>query len=123
MKSKILIVDDKDEFRRLTKTILISKYDVESTNNGIAALSLLQNGYRPDLIISDIMMPGLGGSGLLEQLKSSGAFNEIPIIMLSSINDNKVKIRHLEMGAADYLEKPYNPAKLLAIIDNIIAKK
>ena len=71
MKRKILVIDDKQEFRRLTKTILLSKYDVEAAENGIHALSILQGGYLPDLIISDLMMPVLDGKDFLEQIKLS----------------------------------------------------
>jgi DNA-binding response OmpR family regulator len=123
MKSKVLIVDDKGEFRKLTKTILSSRYEVESAENGIAALSLLQSGYLPDVIVSDIMMPGLGGSDFLEQIKNSGAFKDIPVIMLSSIDKSEEKIKHINMGAHDYLEKPYNPAELLARIESILKNR
>jgi DNA-binding response OmpR family regulator len=123
MKKKVLIVDDKGEFRKLTKTILSSRYEVESAENGIAALSLLQSGYLPDVIVSDIMMPGLGGSEFLEQIKNSGAFKDIPVIMLSSIDKSEEKIKHINMGAHDYLEKPYNPAELLARIENILKNR
>jgi len=119
MKKKILIIDDKDEFRRLTKTILLSKYDVESSENGINALSLLQGGYKPDLIICDLLMPVLGGKEFLEQLKNSGAFKDIPVIILSSIDKSEEKIKLINMGASDYLEKPYNPAELMARIESI----
>lgn len=123
MKSKVLIVDDKGEFRKLTKTILSSRYEVESAEDGIAALSLLQSGYLPDVIVSDIMMPGLGGSDFLEQIKNSGAFKDIPVIMLSSIDKSEEKIKHINMGAHDYLEKPYNPAELLARIESILKNR
>jgi len=119
MKKKILVIDDKDEFRILTKTILSSKYDVESAENGINALSILQSGYMPDLIISDLLMPVLGGKDFLEQLKSSGAFKEIPVIILSSIDKSEEKIKLINLGASDYLEKPYNPAELMARIESI----
>jgi len=120
MKQKILIVDDKTEFRRLTKSILQSNYDVESAENGIEALSILQNGYMPDLIVSDLMMPVLGGKDLLEQLKSSGIFKNIPVIILSSIDKSDEKIKLIKLGANDYLEKPYNPAELLVRIEKIL---
>ena len=123
MKNKILIVDDKSEFRRLTKTILESKYDVESAENGIDALSILQNGYFPDLIVCDLIMPVLGGKDFLEQLKSSGVFKRIPVIILSSIDKSDEKIKLIKLGASDYLEKPYNPAELLARIENILKKE
>ena len=119
MKKKILIIDDKDEFRRLTKTILLSKYDVEGSENGINALSLLQGGFKPDLIICDLIMPVLGGKEFLEQLKNSGAFKDIPVIILSSIDKSEEKIKLIKMGASDYLEKPYNPAELMARIESI----
>jgi len=119
MKRKILVIDDKDEFRILTKTILSSKYDVESADNGINALSILQSGYIPDLIISDLLMPVLGGKDFLEQIKSSGAFKEIPVIILSSIDKSEEKIKLINLGASDYLEKPYNPAELMARIESI----
>lgn len=123
MKKKILIVDDKTEFRRLTKTILSKDYVVESAENGIDALSLMQNGYMPDLIVTDLMMPVLGGKDFVEQLKNSGVFNNIPIIVLSSIDKSDEKIKLINMGASDYLEKPYNPAELLARIENLLKNK
>jgi DNA-binding response OmpR family regulator len=123
MKMKILIVDDKNEFRRLTKSILESKYSVESAENGLEALSIMQNGYMPDLIVSDLMMPVLGGKDFLDQIRSSGVFKDIPVIILSSIDKSDEKIKLIQSGANDYLEKPYNPAELLARIENILNKK
>lgn len=120
MKKKILIVDDRTEFRRLTKTILSSVYEVESAENGIEALSLLQNGYMPDLIVSDLLMPVLGGKDFVGQLKSAGAWKDIPIIILSSIDKSDEKIKLIKMGADDYLEKPYNPQELLARIEKLL---
>lgn len=120
MKKKILIVDDKTEFRRLTKTILSSNYYVESAENGVEALSLMQNGYMPDLIVTDLMMPVLGGKDLVEQIKTTGAFKDIPIIVLSSIDKSDEKIKLIKLGADDYLEKPYNPAELLARIEKLL---
>jgi len=123
MKKKILIVDDKTEFRRLTKTILESKYEVESAENGVEALAILQNGYPADLIVSDLIMPVLGGKEFLEQVKSSGVFKNIPVIILSSINKSEEKINLINLGANDYIEKPYNPDELLARIENILKSK
>jgi len=119
MNKKILVLDDKSEFRRLTKAILSNKYDVETAENGLEALSILQSGDIPDLIVSDLMMPILGGEGFLEQIKKSGALRNIPLIFLSSIDDKEQRERLLAMGANDYLLKPYNPAELLACIETI----
>lgn len=123
MKRKLLIVDDKTEFRRLTRTILQRKYEVLSAENGMEALSIMQNGYLPDLIVSDLMMPVLGGKDFLEQLRSSGIFKNIPVIILSSIDESDEKIKLINMGATDYMEKPYNPAELHARIDSIFKNR
>ena len=119
MNKKILVLDDKSEFRTLTKAILSNKYDVETAENGLEALSILQSGDIPDLIVSDLMMPVLGGVGFLEQIKKSGALRNIPLIFLSSIDDKEQREKLLAMGANDYLLKPYNPAELLARIETI----
>ena len=123
MKNKILIVDDRNEFRRLTKTILESKFEVEGAENGIDALAMLQSGYLPDLIVTDLLMPVLGGRDLVEQLKISGVWKDIPIIVLSSVDKSDEKIKLIKLGVNDYLEKPYNPAELLARIENILKTK
>jgi len=65
-------------------------------------------------------MPVLGGKDFLEQLKNSWAFKDIPVIILSSIDKSEDKIKLIKMGASDYLEKPYNPAELMARIENIL---
>ena len=68
-------------------------------------------------------MPVLGGKEFLEQVKSSGVFKNIPVIILSSINKSEEKINLINLGANDYIEKPYNPAELLARIENILKSK
>ena len=94
MKKKILIVDDRTEFRRLTKSILSTNYQVESAQNGVEAMALLQNGqFEPDLIVTDLIMPVMGGKDFLEQLKSSGVYKNIPVIVLSSIDKSDEKIK------------------------------
>ena len=121
MKKKILIVDDRTEFRRLTKSILSTNYQVESAQNGVEAMALLQNGqFEPDLIVTDLIMPVMGGKDLLQQLKSSGVYSNIPVIVLSSIDKSDEKIKLIKMGADDYLEKPYNPAELIVRIEKLL---
>lgn len=121
MKRKILIVDDRTEFRRLTKSVLSSDYMVESAENGLEAMAILQNGiFKPDLIVTDLMMPAMGGKDFVEQLKNSGAFSNIPVIVLSSVDKSDEKIKLIKMGADDYLEKPYNPAELIVRIEKLL---
>ncbi len=123
MKRKILFVDDRTEFRQLTKSILDSEFEVVGAENGIVALAKLQSGYLPDLIITDLLMPVLDGKDFVEQLKISGVWKDIPIIVLSNVDKSDEKIKLIKLGVNDYLEKPYNPAELIARIENILKTK
>lgn len=123
MKRKILIIDDSPDFRSLTRNVLAHEFDVETSVNGFDAMAKLQQGYHPDLIVTDLLMPELGGRDLVEQLKASGMYSDIPVIVLSSIDKSDEKIRLLNLGADDYLEKPYNPAELVVRINKILKNK
>jgi len=117
---KILVVDDKPELSRIVDQFLNKKYKVVIKNNGLEALAWLQDGEIPDLIISDINMPEMDGEELLKQLKSSGFFKDIPVIILSSIEETGEKVKFLKLGAADYIVKPFNPEELELRIERII---
>lgn len=112
MKKTVLIVDDKHEIRNLLHMFLSKDYNIVAFENGKSAFDWLQLGNLPDGIISDIEMPEIDGRKFLGLLKSSGIFGQIPIIMLSSIHNSDERIRLLDMGADDYLVKPFNPAEL-----------
>lgn len=120
MRNKILLVDDKTEFRKLVKLFLSKNYDVETAENGLQALSLLSNGYIPNIIISDLVMPEVDGRTLVSQLKSSGVFNHIPVIILSCIDKSSERIELIKAGANDFLIKPFNPEELEIRIENIL---
>ncbi len=122
MIKKVLLVDDKKEFRTLVKIYLSSKYEVETAENGMHALSVLKNGFIPDIIVSDLMMPDVDGKTFLTQLKASGAYRHIPVIILSSIDKSAKKIELINIGADDYLIKPFNPEELATRIENIFKK-
>jgi DNA-binding response OmpR family regulator len=122
MKKRILFIDDKHEFRRLVKIILNKNYSVETAENGLQALSLLQNGHIPDLILCDISMPELDGQHFLKQVKKSGAFRSIPFIMLSSIDKSSTRVDMLKAGANDFMVKPFNPDELIARINNTLSQ-
>jgi len=122
MKKKILLVDDKGTFRVLVKLFLSNKYEVETAENGLQALSLLQHGYMPDAIVSDLMMPEVDGKTFLGQLKSSGALNHIPVIILSSVDKSSERVELIKSGAGDYMIKPFNPEELEIRIENLLKK-
>lgn len=120
MKKNVLLVDDKKELRMVLKSYLVKNYNVETAESGLHALAMLQDGYWPDIIVSDLMMPGADGKTLVAQIKSSGLFSHIPIIILSSIDKSSERIELLRSGANDYLTKPFNPEELEVRIEQVL---
>ena len=120
MKKKVLLIDDSTEFRSLIGIYLSKKYEVASAENGAMALQKLQNGFIPDVIVSDLMMPEMNGSEMLDQVKVSGMFSQIPVIFLSSIDKSSQRIELIKSGAFDYLIKPVNPEELEVRIENAL---
>lgn len=121
-KSNILIVDDKPEIAKVIKIHLSSDYNVHYVDNPIKAISWMQEGNLPDLIISDVYMPEMNGHEFLLYLKAGSLYNRIPIIILSSMENSGERIRMLEDGAADFILKPFNPQELKIRVRNILRK-
>jgi len=115
----ILIVDDDDKIRNLLKDFLISNNFLVSTAiNGEEALKKI-NIINFDVLILDIMMPGIDGYELTKIIRSSSL---VPIIHLTAMGDTDNVIQGLEIGADDYLSKPFEPKELLLRIKNILKK-
>ena len=120
--NKILVLDDSPEIRMLLDQFLSLFYDVITFENGYDALEWLQKGELPNLILSDIQMPDMNGEEFVTQLKASGFFKDIPVIMLSSLSDSSERVKFLKLGASDYLIKPFNPEELQIRIENCLTK-
>ena len=119
---KIFIIDD-DKFMRLILAQLLDKsYTTEVFNNALDALVYLQKGNIPDLIISDLYTPGLSGLELISQLKASGFFMSIPIIIISGEDSSEARIMCFNAGADDYIIKPFNPAELEARVRVVLKR-
>ncbi len=116
-KSRILIVDDIAENRRLLATIIKkhAEYTVSLANDGYAVLRAIEE-YLPDLILLDIMMPGMDGYEVSQALKSNPGTRDIPIIFLTGVTDVASKVKAFESGGVDYVTKPFNEPELLARI-------
>lgn len=121
-KIKILIVEDDVFMQAILEEILSSTYDIEMRSNGMDALSFLQNGNIPDLIIADLNTPKLNGLQLVEQVKVSDFFNSVPIIILSGEESSDKRIQCLDAGADDFVVKPFNPAELEARIRVVLRR-
>jgi DNA-binding response OmpR family regulator len=122
MKKKILAIDDERTIRVLLENFL-KEYDVTTKNDGLEGMLWLQNGNMPDLIVADIQMPNLDGYEFVKQVRASGFFKDIPMIMLSGIESSAEKVKCLKLGASDYMVKPFNPEELAVRIDLLISRK
>jgi DNA-binding response OmpR family regulator len=122
MKKKILVIDDERTIRVLLENFL-KDYDVTPLNDGMEGLSWLQEGNMPDLIVADIQMPNLDGYEFVKQVRSSGYFKDIPLIMLSGIESSAEKVKFLKLGANDYIVKPFNPEELAIRIELLLSRK
>ncbi len=111
-KYKILIAEDDKDIVDLLRLYLESAgYDIVSAGDGLKALELIENE-SPDLVICDIMMPSLSGYDVISRVRELG--NNIPIIILSAKDQDNDKILGLDIGADDYMTKPFNPLEIVA---------
>ena len=119
----VLVVDDNDDNRfTLSMHLETCGYsNIVSAENGREALEKMRSG-PVDLVLLDIMMPVLDGYGVLEEMRSDVALRDIPVVMISALEDINSVVRCIELGATDYLTKPFNPVLLKARVDNCIEK-
>lgn len=113
---KILAIDDEKSIRFIIENTFNKDFEIKTMSNGKEALYWMQSGNLPDLIICDIEMPVMDGFDFIKNVRSSGFFDDIPLIMLSGKEESKDKIKCFEMGADDYVIKPFNPKEIIARI-------
>lgn len=118
----VLVVDDKQSLSELISQFLGQTYEVTVMENGIKAIAWIQQGNVPDLIITDLEMPEMDGFELIKQVKASGMFSDIPIIVLSCRDNSADRIECLRLGADDYLVKPFNPEELLIRVEKLVLR-
>jgi len=120
---QLLFVDDDAFIQMVLRTILKDHYRIKACSNGIEALTWLEEGNETDVIITDLEMPQLNGYELIRQIRASSLFNRIPIIVLSTHENSLTRIQCLEMGADDFVVKPFNPLEVKAKIDGILRRR
>ncbi len=113
-KKSILIIDDDNSTRLLLGYLLRKDYDVTTKQDGFEGMVWLNNGHIPDLILLDMSMPRLSGYNFLENIRKSGFFKEIPVIIISGSNRHKDVEFFLKNGKNDFLPKPFNPQDLFS---------
>ena len=119
---KILVVDDEEHIVELLKFNLVNAgYKVISANNGMEAVQLAQEN-KPDLVLLDIMLPGIDGLDVCKELKREKITSSISIIMLTAKEEELDKIIGLELGADDYITKPFSIRELLARVKAVLRR-
>jgi len=114
--ARILLADDNADMREYVTRLLSARYHVEAVADGSAALSAIKRA-RPELVLSDVMMPNLDGFGLLRELRADPELADLPVILLSARAGNEASSEGLEAGADDYLVKPFAARELLARVE------
>ena len=120
IKYHILVVDDDDRIRELVKEYLNENGYIVSTGNSAEEAKIRLKCFKFDLIVLDVMMPGQNGFDLTKEIKKN---SDVPIILLTAKKEVENRIEGLELGADDYLGKPFEPKELLLRIKNIIKKR
>lgn len=118
----ILVVDDNAQIRNYLKRILSSKYHITLAENAEAALAIIKK-VQPDLIISDVVMGEMNGVAFCKHIKSDDQLKHIPVILLTGGTSEDVKLKGAEVGADDYITKPFDNEYLLARISGILARR
>ena len=121
-KIKVIVIEDNKPMQLVLSHHLNTKYQVSVFPDGFEAMAYLHAGNAVDIIISDLNTPRMNGYELLDQLRASGFFSSIPILILSGEESTDTRIKCLEAGADDYLVKPFNPRELLARINAILRR-
>ena len=119
-KSIVLIVDDSPVMCRFLGLFLEKKFEVISYTDSLEALALIESGFEPDLVVTDLNMPNLSGIELI------GAIREIlplvPVLVVSGVKESIERIKALHAGADDFLTKPFHPAELELRVSKLIEK-
>ncbi len=111
--ARIVVADDNADMREYLRRILSPRWDVRLVGDGRAALEAARR-HRPDLILTDVMMPALDGFGLLRELRADRELRDVPVVMLSARAGEESRVVGLEAGADDYLVKPFSTRELVA---------
>jgi len=113
--AKVLIVDDEPVNRRVLENHLtVGGYAYTSAQNGLDALNIIENGEKPDIVLLDVMMPGMSGYEVCEEIRKKYLSSELPVVLLTAKNRVRDMVAGFNVGANDYLTKPFSKTELLA---------
>ena len=123
-RKKILLVDDDEIHLSTAELFLKDKYQIHKAMSGDEALECLRtNQISPDLIMLDIIMPNMDGWEVFRRIKAIALLKDVPVIFLTSVDEEKNRKKARELGAADYITKPYNMILLKNAIKEVLDRK
>ena len=122
-RKQILTIEDDAGLRMLLDYLLRNSYKVRTQKDGIEGMLWLENGNMPDLILVDTEMPRLNGFDFLKNIRKSGYYRNVPVVMMVGADQSENIINYLHQGATDILMKPFNPKDLFDKIDHILQNK
>jgi signal transduction histidine kinase len=121
MKARVLVVDDNADMRGYLSRLLGERWQVETASDGIAALQVIQAN-PPDIVLADVMMPGMDGFDLLNLIRTQEAIAKVPVMLLSARAGEEASAEGLRAGADDYIIKPFSARELVARVESRIAQ-
>ena len=119
VRRRVLIVDDEPDLSSFMKSILEARYDIAIANNGRKGLETIKV-FKPDLVLSDLMMPEMNGHEMTQQIRKNPDTFDLPVILLTANAANENMIRSFQSGVNDFLPKPFHVDELLLRVDNQI---
>jgi len=120
--ARILVIDDEAPIRLLCRVNLeAAGMEVREAEDGIVGLAAARDD-RPDAILLDVMMPGMDGWQVLEELLGDAQTQDIPIVFLTARAEIRDQARGLELGGVDYVTKPFNPLELAPLVEDVLAR-
>ena len=120
---KVLVVEDNAELRIYIYNHLISRYEVRDASNGQEALQIISEGWLPDLVVTDLMMPQMDGMELIDRMRNDFTTSHIPILMITAKHEDDTQVKAMKYGADGYIAKPFTMELLDARIDNMLERR
>ena len=120
---KVLIVEDNAELRVYIYNSLINKYSVRDVSSGYEALNVINDGWTPDIVVTDLMMPQMDGIELISRLRSDFTTSHIPIVVITAKHEDDTHVKAMKYGADGYIAKPFTMELLTARIDNMLERR
>jgi DNA-binding response OmpR family regulator len=120
---RILVVEDDPDIQRIVTTVLSKEYEVRTANDGLEGLLAIEQGFKPELVIADIMMPRLDGMAFVKALKGHRDTNRIAVMFLTAKSAPREVIEGINLGARYYLTKPFKVDELLQKVHRLLPPK